>query len=75
MVAPEPGISGPAAGTNTPHSIVAQLAVELIGVGVMSIAASFGEGIGKVMLTIMIGFFILWLLTNVNMFQSIVSKV
>jgi hypothetical protein len=79
-----PALTGGGQGTPAPaatkapataHGVVVELIIELVGVGLMGIFAGMGEGIGRLMLTLMVGFFIIWFLLNASEFAAIVKKV
>jgi hypothetical protein len=75
MANPEP--EQPSSGiTSTPsaHSIVVQTAIEVIGVGLMAIFADMSDNVGRLMLVLMVGFFLIWFFMNLSFWQSIVSK-
>ena len=74
LAQPTGGGSSAPASTPTAHSIVVQTTIELIGVGLMAIFAGINDGLGKVMLTIMVAFFVIWLIVNVAEFENIVKK-
>lgn len=57
------------------HDIVMTLTIELIGVGVMAAIADAGSpAVGRMMVALMAGFFLIWFLNNASYFSSIVGK-
>lgn len=56
------------------HSIVVTTTVELIGVAVFAVLAGMNDDLGNVMVVIMWGVVLGWLLLNVTLFSSWVSK-
>jgi hypothetical protein len=60
--------------SKTGHDVVITLTIELIGVGLMAAIADTGETMGKFMVSLMAGFFIIWFLFNYPYFNSILSK-
>ena len=59
---------------NPGHSIVMTMAIELIGIGLMAALAETGPNAGRAMVALMAGFMLIWFLTNVEYFSSIIGK-
>lgn len=73
--APSGGSSGTSGAFKTGHGIVMSLTIELIGIGIMAaIADSTSPAIGRMMVALMAGWFLIWFLTNSSYFNSIVGK-
>lgn len=57
------------------HDIVVTMTIELIGVGLMAAIADSGSpAVGRLMVGLMAGFFIMWFLANSSYFNSILGK-
>jgi len=54
--------------------IVATLAVELIGVGLLTLLAGVNKHIGNIVVIVMVGFLFVWLLINVGTLQGWIKK-
>jgi hypothetical protein len=60
---------------NSSHDVIVTTTVELIGVTLMAVIAGMSNSAGKVMVAIMVGFLFLWLITNTQFLNAIVSHV
>ena len=54
--------------------IVATLAVELIGVGLLTLLAGVNKQLGNIVVIVMVGFLFVWLLINVGTLQGWIKK-
>jgi hypothetical protein len=62
------------ASPNPGHATVVTLTLEIVGVGIMAAIAETGPKAGKLMVTLMGGFMLMWFLINANYFASIIGK-
>jgi len=60
--------------TKSNHALIVTIATELIGVGLIAVIAGMSDAIGKIMVTLMVGFLLIWLMSNISQLQSIVGK-
>ena len=60
--------------SNVGHATVVTLTIEVIGVGLMAAIAETSPRMGKLMVTIMGGFMVMWFLINSTYFASIIGK-
>jgi hypothetical protein len=56
------------------YDIVATTAFELLGIGLLALLAGAGEQIGKIVVIVMIGFLIIWGLSNTDVLQKFFGK-
>lgn len=59
----------------TGHATVVTLTIELVGIGLMAALAETGPKMGRLMVSLMAGFMVLWLLINANYFAGFIGKV
>lgn len=57
------------------HSVFLRLTVEFVGVGAMTVVAGFNDALADIMLSLMVGFALIWLYSNMSELQSIVGKI
>lgn len=79
-----PRVPPPGAGTGgtvaskpkpTPqHSIFVVMIAELIGIALMALLADLNEGLGKVLMYVMVGWLLLWLMLNAKQIQGLFGK-
>jgi hypothetical protein len=66
-------VTAPTSGENE-HSIFVTIVAELIGISIIAIAADLNEGLGQVLMWIMIGWLLVWLILNASELQNLVGK-
>jgi hypothetical protein len=67
-------VSGNALPNHGAHATVVTLTIEIIGVGLMAVLAETSPKMGKLMVTIMGGFMLMWFMVNASYFASIIGK-
>jgi hypothetical protein len=60
--------------TQPGSDIIATLAVELIGVGLLTLLAGVNKQLGNVVVIVMVGFMFVWLLINISTLQGWLKK-
>lgn len=76
---PEGGTSPSRTGSGSivtgPHNIYVQLLGEIIGVAILAIVADMNDGMGKVAVALIGGWFFVFLILHAPVLQSLFSKV
>jgi hypothetical protein len=60
--------------TATPHSIFVTILAEVLGISVMAIVADFNDTLGKIAVALMVGWLIIFLITNDQLLTAIEGK-
>lgn len=60
---------------NTGHDVVVTVTVELVGVALLAILAGMSDGLGKVIVALMAGFFFVFIITNVATLKGITGSI
>lgn len=56
------------------HQIFVKIAGELIGISVLAVFADMNDDVGSVMVALMVGWFILFLITNATDISGVIGK-
>lgn len=67
--------AGPALSAQQGHNIFVKLIGETIGVMVLAVIADMNENVGKIIVTIMVGWLLLFLAINGQWFNQFIGKV